>query len=223
MALFGPLHLAILAVTLLTSAGLAWTARESAAAGRIARLVLGASLAVNELIWYGYRYSQEGFRFPEGLPLELCDVAVWVTVFACLSRSVVASELVYFAGLGGAAMAMLTPDLWAPCPSYPTIYFFVAHGAVIAAISLLVFGRLVTLRRGCVLRVFGLANLYVIAVAAFDWFFRTNYLYLREKPANASLLDVFGPWPLYIFVAEAFALALFGIMWLPVRRFAQDS
>ena len=223
MALFGLLHLAILAATLIASAGLAWTARESATAGRVARVVLGVGLAVNELTWYGYRYSQEGFRFPEGLPLELCDVAVWVTVIACLSRSVVATELVYFPGLGGSAMAMLTPDLWAPCPSYPTTYFFVAHGAVIAAISLLVFGRLVTLRKGCVLRVFGLTNLYVVAVAVFDRMFQTNYLYLCQKPANASLLDLFGPWPIYIFVAEGFALALFWIMWLPVRRWARSS
>jgi hypothetical integral membrane protein (TIGR02206 family) len=218
LPLFGPLHLTILAATLLVGAGLAWMSRESPAAGRRARIALGIGLAVNECIWYIYRYSKEGLRFPEGLPLQLCDIAVWVTVIACLRLSVVATELDYFAGLGGSAMAVLTPDLWAACPSYPSIYFFLAHGGVIVAVAMLVFGRIVILRKGCVWRVFGLVNVYVGAVAVFNWIFGTNYLYLCRKPGSASMLDLFGPWPLYILVAEAFALALFAAMWLAVPR-----
>src|SRR3974377_453942 len=126
MRLFGTAHLLILLLIAAFATLGSWVSGRSKVTARIVRLSLGWFLVANELVWYGFRYSQEGFRFPEGLPLELCDLILWLPAFACLRLNVIAAEFAYFAGVGGSAMALLTPDLWAPLASYPSIYFFLS-------------------------------------------------------------------------------------------------
>ena len=218
MRLFGSVHLSMLALILACAVATPRLVRHRPTWARPVRFALGWGLGVNELIWWVFRYSQEGFRFPEGLPLQLCDVTVWLTVVACLARSTAAAEFLYFAGLGGAGIALLMPDLWAPFPSYPSIYFFLAHGGVVVGTAMLIFGRVVILQPGSLWRGFALVNLYAALMGLFNAVFGTNYLYLCRKPASASLLDWFGPWPIYVLVAELFALALFAGMSLALPK-----
>ena len=60
-------------------------------------------------------------------------------------------------------------------------------------------------------------NVCAVLVGPFDYFY-TNYFYLRSKPANPSLLDFLGPWPIYIAGTGAVALVLFLLLYLPVRH-----
>ena len=213
--LFGAFHLAVLVSIPAAGWGLARLCR--AGHSRPVRLSAGWLLLVNEVVWYGFRYSNEGWRFPEGLPLQLCDLTLWLTILAALLLQGWAFETAYYAGIGGAAMAVLTPDLWAPLASYPTVYFFLAHGGVIVVLLALLWGGVMRPAPGSVWRAFAVVNVYAAAMAVFNAVFGTNYMYLCRKPASASLLDWFGPWPVYLVAGEAFALALFLAMSLPYR------
>ena len=216
MPLFGPLHLALLAAIAAAAAGLSALCRRRPGAARGVRLALGWGLAANELIWFAFRYSHEGLHL-WNLPLQLCDLAVWLSVAACLTLVPWVVEFAYFAGLAGAGMALLTPDLWSPWPTYPAIYFFLAHGGIVTAAAVLVFGRIRPLRAGAWLRAYWLLLGWALLDGVFNWAAKTNYMYLCRKPANPSLLDLLGPWPVYLAGGALVGLALFWILWLPLR------
>lgn len=215
--LFGPLHLMILAVIAVIAIGLCGLLRKGAISPQAVRLTLGCGLAINEIVWWIFRYSHEGLRFPNNLPLQLCDLSLWITVLACLTLKPAIVEFSYFAGIAGAGMALLTPDLWRPWPEYPAVYFFLAHGGIVIGALVLVYGKIAELRPGAVWRAFGMLLVWAAVIGAFDAIFNTNYMYLRQKPGNASLLDALGPWPVYLIAGAAVGLALFWLIWLPAR------
>lgn len=120
-------------------------------------------------------------------------------------------------------MAVLTPDLLAPLLGVSSINFFVRHGGLITAILYLLWGSHLRPRPRAWRFAFFTLNLYAIPVALFDFLFGTNYLYLRNKPASASLLNAMGAWPIYIFIADALALVIFLVMAVPFRESSEGT
>jgi hypothetical integral membrane protein (TIGR02206 family) len=157
------------------------------------------------------RYQTANLRFPNTLPLNLCNVTTWVAVTACLTLSPWAVEFAYFAGFSGAGMALLTPNSGSPPAA-----FFLNHGAIILTASALVYGRIANLRRGAVWRAYASLLLYMALIGFFDWKYHVNYSFLCEKPASTSLLTFLGPWPYYLVGAGVVGLALFWLLSLPV-------
>src|SRR5436305_4931131 len=220
MRLFGPLHLSLVLIIAALCVGLSIACRRKIVDARIVRLAVGWGLVVNEFVWWTFRYSHEGLHL-WNLPFQLCDVTLWMSALACLTLSPRVVEFAYFGGFAGAGMAIVTPDLWSPWPTYPAIYFFVVHGGIVLGAGVLVYGEIAQLRTGAVWRAFGMLVAYATIVGTFNAIFKSNYMYLRQKPANASLLDALGPWPMYLIAGAAVGLALFWLLWLPARPTAR--
>jgi hypothetical integral membrane protein (TIGR02206 family) len=220
--LFGPLHLALLAAIAIGALALVKLCRARPPARRPVRLALGWGLALNELAWWGFRYGHEGIHLPN-LPLQLCDVTLWTTVLGCLTSYAPFVEFAYFAGMAGAGMALVTPDLWSPWPSYPALYFFAVHGGIVAGAAVLVFGGEAGLRAGAMWRAYGMLLGYAAAVGAVNAVCGANFMYLCRKPVNASPLDMLGPWPVYLLPGAVLGLVLFWLLGLGARRRTQAS
>jgi hypothetical integral membrane protein (TIGR02206 family) len=220
---FGVLHFSILAAILAVAIVLARLSRSGTIDPRRLRYALAAFLALNELI----RYLHDGFQFPNNLPIHLCTLTTWMAVAACLTLSGPLVEFVYFTGIAGAGMALLTPDLpadvLAAWPSYAGVRYYVEHGAIVVAVAVLVFGGMAPLKSGAVWRAALQVNGYMALLGLFNWYFGTNYMFLCRKPRNPSLLDFMGPWPYYLLAGEVVGLALCWLLYWPARPAARHS
>lgn len=216
--LFGPDHLAALALTGLAAVALVWIVRRDPR-GRAALAVRGALVAVLAaavLAFFLGEASYRPLRVWDFLPLHLCDFLILVAVYALLALRQGACELLYFWS-GGTLLAMLTPDL---AVGFPEPYFFVyfgLHGGVVAASAVLVFGFGRRPAPGSPWRAFLWTLAYAAVVGAFNLAFGTNFLFLCRKPEQPTLLDLLGPWPIYLFTTAVVALALFHAMAWPFR------
>jgi hypothetical integral membrane protein (TIGR02206 family) len=64
------------------------------------------------------------------LPLELCSFTQLFSIIMLLNRNRILYSIVFFAGIGGAMQAMITPDLQYPFPHFIFFYFLIVHIAL---------------------------------------------------------------------------------------------
>ena len=136
--IFGPVHIAILSTIPGLAAILVAIERWTPAGRRGLRIGLAITLLLNSIVRYGYLAARGWLTFPYHLPLELCDATLCLMIVALLTLNQTIFELAYYGALAGTSMALLTPDLWEPFPSFSTVQFFVAHGLVLVGALYLV-------------------------------------------------------------------------------------
>jgi len=216
--LFGTAHLVILCAVPFLAGVLAFVQRQLAPGTSWLRLGLATVFLMDTLLYYGDMAVRGQLTFPDHLPLELCDASLFLMIVVLFTLRKPLFDLAYYGALAGATMALLTPNLLEPFPSFGTVQFFIAHGLIVASALYLVWSRQIQPRAGSVGRAMLALNIYAAVIGTFDYFFKTDYMYLRAKPQNASLLNFLGPWPWYIVATEGVALGLFLLMYLPYRQ-----
>lgn len=206
-----------MALTVLTAAGLVWLVRRHPRATSGVRFGLAGlllTLTVGTLV----RERLAGRPWGDLAPLHLCDMAIFVGLFALVTRAPLACEVLYFWACAGTLLAIITPDVLVGFPHPTFLSYFALHGAVVVAAILVVWGLGRSPRSGAVWRALLITNAYAALVGVVNLVFGTNFLFLCAKPEGRTLLDWFGPWPVYILVAEFVALGLFTLLALPFRR-----
>jgi hypothetical integral membrane protein (TIGR02206 family) len=184
---------------------------------RVVRLGLAAFLGVGLVIALVDALPLRGHDFIDILPLHFCDFAVLVAIVALATKQQAVCELLYFWGLSGTVIAMLMPDVDRGFPDARCASFFALHGVVVISAAVVAFGMGVRPRPGANWRVFWFTNAYAALIAVIDVAANENFLYLRAKPSQPSILDVMGPWPWYILAADVLAWLIFRALMAPFR------
>jgi hypothetical integral membrane protein (TIGR02206 family) len=218
--LFGPAHLAALALCGVSAVGLACLGRRS----RGLRRQLGTSRVLAALILLTQVPLQLESALPRNwdlrysLPLHVCDVAWMIAVYALWTHRSWAFGLVYYWGLTMTFLAMLTPELRMGFPHFYFLMFYSAHGVVVVSAAYLAWG--VGLRPTWRLYRMTLAvtAAYSAVLHLFNRLAGTNYMFLNGKPDNPTLLDYMGPYPVYLLIAVALAFLVWAAMTWPWCR-----
>lgn len=222
MGILSPEHLVPLGLLAVVAATLCTAARRTP--GRWTGIVassIAVAIVITELSWQPYVLANHTWSAATSLPIQLCDVGGFVAAAALLWRQALLVEIAYFWGLGGTVQALLTPDLRDHFPSFPYLQFYATHDLVVLAALFLVIGLRLQPRTGAVRRIFLLTLGFAAIIALIDLVTGGNYLYLRQVPAQGSLLSVMGPWPWYIAVGALLTLIVLTILSAPFRLFAR--
>lgn len=223
--MFSPSHLIALILVAgfcLLLYGARFRLRSHSGPRRFFRLLLVVILLLSEgalQLWY---ISQDIWKKSSSLPLELCGITLLLSIVMLLTRSRLLYSFLYFAGTGGAFIALITPNLVYPFPHFRFLLFFIAHGGIILASLYMTWIEGYRPTWKSLFFTMLCLNIVAAAVYAADRMLESNYMFLAHKPSTFSVLDYFGPYPYYLLVEEAFAFAVFMLMylvffWLPQR------
>lgn len=154
----------------------------------------------------------------DSLPLELCSISLLVAIVLLWTGNRRLVDFVVFAGIGGAIQAVATPVLDMNFPHFRFFHFFYTHAGIILTGLYFVWVKGYRPTFKGVIKTMIVLNALLPIVMAANWIFDGNYMFLRMKPANGSLLDFLGPYPWYILSLEAVAFIMFSLIWLLLRK-----
>lgn len=218
LQIFGPKHLAVVAVFALIWVAIFYFRKNWNEKQRDSiRLTLAILMAINEIglhIWAAYWGI---WNIQTMLPLHMCSVILWLTVYMVLSKNYALYEFTYFLGIAGALQAFLTPADGAmyDIPHFRIMQTLIAHGFLI---TIPIFMTVVDGFRPTLAsfkRVFIWTNIYMVAIFFLNRIIGSNYLFIAQKPPSPTLMDMLSPWPWYIPQLEVVAFIIFFILYIP--------
>ena len=179
--------------------------------------VVGLCLAADAASYTVAELRRGTWSATTSLPVALCNIAVLVAAVACWWPVPLLVELTWFWGLAGTLQGLLTPDLDVGFPHLVFVEYVTGHAGVVVAALFLVVGMHRWPRPGAVGRVLLVSVAWTAVVGGVDALTGGNYMFLRRRPGEWTLLSVLGPWPWYLVGATALAFVLFTVLDLPFR------
>ena len=170
--------------------------------------------------WHSSHGANIRVRSTTSCPCTSATSPAIIAGFALFTRRPTLLTLTYFWGLGATFQALVTPAITIGPPHLPFIQFFVQHFAIVAAalyIPLVLKWKPKMPWWKTPLKVFGISVVYQGFALLVNTLLKTNFAFASRPPDNPSLIDHLGPWPIYLFVMQLLALAIYLLLALPFK------
>ena len=217
--LFGTVHLITIAVVIITSIFLPkfYKNKSDHQISMMKKIIAGVIAAHLIISPYKDLYLLANpYDWRETIPLHMCDLSEIFLIWFLLGGPRILYICAFFWGLGGATMAILTPDISHHDLDY--IFFMVGHGMIVVGImyaTVTLGNRPYAKDIATVALITALVLLPIVYVINLLLGEPANFWYLMSKPAGASLMDMFPEPPYHLLVTTPIAIALFYLIYLP--------
>lgn len=192
-----------------------WSRTQQLWGGRIMAIILASTI----IFWTLTRIALGDFDYKEDFPINACNAMALTGVILLWNPTPQVHEIFYYWTFAGTFQAILTPDLIEAFPAFTFFKYWIVHcGLVVYMIYLTVVFEFYPTLKG-MLKAVWIAQIYALIFYFVNLLIDANYMYLVQKPANQTILDFFGPWPIYILVAQLLGVVLFLLSWLPIKIF----
>ena len=217
--LFGTVHLITIAVIIVVSVLLPRSYKDKSINQKSTMNKVIAGVIALHVIISPYKdlyLLANPYDWRETLPLHMCDLSEIFLIWFLLGGPKILYLCAFFWGLGGASMAILTPDISYHDLDY--IFFMIGHGMIIVGImyATVALGNRPyvkdILKVSAITAFILLPIVYIINILLGE---PANFWYLVAKPGGASLMDMFPDPPYHLLYTTPIAIAVFYLIYLP--------
>ena len=217
--LFGNIHIITMLVILSVSILLPLIYKNKSEAQNSVMTKVIAYIIIAHVVISPYKdlfLLENPYNWREVLPFHMCDLSEIFIAWFLLGGPKILYKCAFFWGIGGATMAIITPDISHHDLDYA--FFMIGHGMIVLGImyATIALGNrpyatdifTVSLITACIL----LPITYIINLLLGE---PANFWYLMAKPEGASLMDAFPEPPYHLLVLMPLAIATFFILYAP--------
>ncbi|GAB3843434.1 YwaF family protein [Nesterenkonia populi] len=221
--LFGSVHLILLGLTALSAALTVWGAPRLSRPEAVFR-VSGWVLLASSVFYTVWLLLPPNFSLGDSLPLHFSDALRFTCAVALIMGARWAAAIAYYWGLTLNSQALLTPHpSMLEGLSVNMVFYWALHIAVLLV-------PLALLRTDYRPRwrdfgvAYGGAAAWTALTMPINHVLGTNYGFLNRPPDGGSLIDLLGPWPLYVMWLAVLVAAVWAVMtWPWTRRAARQD
>ena len=170
---------------------------------------MGAILVFSTIYSPFRSYLAGDWNIATDLPLHLCGISgIICAVLPFLKRKQALFDFVFYTGIIGGVMSILTPQMNSYDGSqFAYVEYYVRHSIILVMPIYMLQNCGMELSKKSILKTFINLNILLAIVMPFNFYVGGNYMYLAEPPQVKNPL-VIGEWPYYVFWFEVFMILL---------------